>query len=82
MVKEHGVQNQKARVQISGRPPTTHVTQVQVLWLNLSVPHSPPLYNGIIIVRTSCGLWGFPDGASGKEPPCQYRRYPWVQKIP
>ena len=41
MVKEHGVQNQKARVQISGRPPTTHVTQVQVLWLNLCASLSP-----------------------------------------
>ena len=33
-------------------------------------------------------LWGFPDGANGKEPTCQYRRHkrhefsPWVGKIP
>ena len=32
--------------------------------------------------------WGFPGGASGKEPACQYRRHkrlgfnPWVGKIP
>ena len=24
----------------------------------------------------------FPDGASGKEPTCQFRRHPWVEKIP
>ena len=32
--------------------------------------------------------WGFPGGATGKEPTCQYRRHkrhrfdPWVRKIP
>ena len=30
-------------------------------------------------------LWGFPGGASGKEPACQFRRHrldPWVGNIP
>ena len=48
-------------------------------------PGKPLLY----VKQVASGkLWGFPGGASGKKPACQYRRCkrrgldPWVRKIP
>ena len=40
------------------------------------------------LLQVSPNIWGFPGGASGKEPICQCRRYeryrfdPWFGKIP
>ena len=41
-----------------------------------------------LLVKIKCSTWGFPGGASGKEPACPRRRHkrcrflPWVGKIP
>ena len=46
------------------------------------------LYSDKINVWSQVPVWGFPGGASGKEPACLHRRHkrcrfdPWVRKIP
>ena len=51
-------------------------------WHGVWVEYQPPIFMSI------GNLWGFPSGASGKEPICQWRRYKrfrldaWVGKIP
>ena len=54
----------------------------------MSGPHLASIHLSPRFCCSPCITEGYPGGASGKEPPCQYRRqnrwrcHPWVGKIP